>query len=74
MQKDPGRVLPGKKMAGHMGAKSVTTYNVQVVKIDRELSLLLVKGPVPGPTKGIVEVKDAVRKPVHMPAPTAKIG
>lgn len=55
-------MLPGKKMAGHMGAKMVTTFNVQVVKVDADLGVLLVKGPVPGPTKGIVHVRDALRK------------
>jgi large subunit ribosomal protein L3 len=62
-------VLPGKKMAGHMGAKNVTTPNVQIVKIDEELGLLLVKGPVPGPANGVVELWDALRKP--MPTRTA---
>lgn len=56
-------------MAGHMGAKSVTTPNIQVVKIDEELGLLLVKGPVPGPSKGVVYVRDALRK--TMPATAA---
>jgi len=51
-------------MAGHMGAKNVTTFNVKVVKVDPDLGLLLVKGPVPGPAKGIVYVRDALRKPL----------
>jgi large subunit ribosomal protein L3 len=51
-------------MAGHMGAKSVTTPNVKVIKIERELGILLVKGPVPGPSKGVVYVRDALRKPM----------
>jgi large subunit ribosomal protein L3 len=50
-------------MAGHMGAKSVTTPNVQIVKVDEELGLLLVKGPVPGPSKGVVYIRDALKKP-----------
>jgi len=49
-------------MAGHMGAKNVTTSNLQVVKVDRNLGLVLVKGAVPGPTKGVVYVRDAIRK------------
>lgn len=51
-------------MAGHMGAKSVTTPNVQVVKVDPTLGVLLVKGPVPGPSKGVVHIRDALRKPM----------
>jgi large subunit ribosomal protein L3 len=55
-------------MAGHMGAKSVTTPSVQVVKIDQDLGLLLVKGPVPGPSKGVVYIRDALRKPMPVTA------
>jgi large subunit ribosomal protein L3 len=65
-QQDPGRVLPGKKMAGHMGGKNVTTVNVQVVKVDPSMGLLLVKGAVPGPSKGIVYIRDALRKPIPL--------
>jgi large subunit ribosomal protein L3 len=54
-------VLPGKKMAGHMGAKSVTTLNLLVLKVDTELGVLMVKGAVPGPAKGYVYVRDALR-------------
>lgn len=61
-------MLPGKKMAGHMGAKSVTTPSVKVIKIDRELGILLVKGPVPGPSKGVVWIRDALRKPMPIGA------
>jgi len=46
-----------------MGGKNVTTRNLEVVKIDQELGLLLVKGAVPGPSKGVVYVKDALMKP-----------
>lgn len=59
---DPGRVLPGKKMAGHMGAKNVTTSNLQVIKVDPNLGLVLVKGAVPGPSKSVVYVRDALGK------------
>jgi large subunit ribosomal protein L3 len=51
-----------------MGAKSVTTPNVQVVRVDPALGVLLVKGPVPGPAKGIVHIRDALRKPLPVPA------
>jgi len=49
-------------MAGHMGAKNVTTMNLQVIKVDPNLGLVLVKGAVPGPTKSVVYVRDAVGK------------
>lgn len=50
----PARVLPGMKMAGRMGNERVTIQNLEVVKIDSERNLLLVKGAVPGPKKGLV--------------------
>ncbi len=61
---DPGRVFKGKKMAGRMGAERVTTQNMRIVKIDRGLNLLYVKGAVPGQNGGFVEIKDAVKKPL----------
>ncbi|WP_111978846.1 50S ribosomal protein L3 [Algibacillus agarilyticus] len=57
----PGRVFKGKKMAGHMGAERVTTQNLEVVRVDAERNLLLVKGAVPGATNGSVIVKPAVK-------------
>jgi len=60
---DPGRVFKGKKMAGHMGAERVTTQNLEVVAIDLEYNLILVKGAVPGARKGWVLINDAVKKP-----------
>ncbi|KTW26754.1 50S ribosomal protein L3 [Pneumocystis carinii B80] len=59
---DPGRVLPGKKMAGRMGGKNVTIQNVPIIKIDHENGLILVKGSVPGPDKGYVTIRDAIKK------------
>ncbi|OLL22894.1 54S ribosomal protein L9, mitochondrial [Neolecta irregularis DAH-3] len=61
---DPGRVHPGKKMPGRMGGKQVTTHNCQVVKIDTNLNIILVKGAVPGPKGGEVMVVDAIKKEV----------
>jgi large subunit ribosomal protein L3 len=58
---DPGRVFPGKKMAGHMGHEQVTVQNVAVVKVDVENQLLLVHGSVPGPRSGIVVIRKAVK-------------
>ncbi|EPX84226.1 LSU ribosomal protein L3P [Rubellimicrobium thermophilum DSM 16684] len=60
---DPGKVFKGKKMAGHMGTTRVTTQNLQVVRIDSERGLVMVKGAVPGNKGGWVTVKDAVKKP-----------
>ena len=58
----PGKVFKGKKMAGHMGAVRVTTQNLQVVKVDLERGLIMIKGAVPGSKGGWVTVKDAVKK------------
>jgi len=57
----PGRVFKGKKMAGHMGARKVTTQNLQVVRVDSGRNLLLIKGAVPGATGGTVVVRPAVK-------------
>ncbi len=57
----PGKVFKGKKLAGHMGAEAVTIQNLEVVRVDVENNLILVKGAVPGPRKSIVTVRDAVK-------------
>lgn len=57
----PGRVFKGKKMSGHMGAELVTTQNLDVVRVDVERNLLLVKGAVPGATNGDLIIKPAVK-------------
>ena len=57
----PGRVFKGKKMAGHMGDVRVTTQNLEVVQIDVERNLLLIKGAVPGASGGQVSVRPAVK-------------
>ena len=57
----PGRVFKGKKMAGHMGAARVTTQTLEVVKIDQENNLLLIRGAVPGAKGGDVIVTPAVK-------------
>ena len=66
---DPGKVFKGKKMAGHMGAEQVTTQNLEVVAVDEEDNLVLVKGAVPGAKSGWVLVTDAVKKPMHADVP-----
>merc|ERR1711916_356159 len=57
----PGRVFKGKKMAGQMGNERVTTQNLEIVRVDAERNLLLIKGAVPGATGGNVIVKPAVK-------------
>jgi large subunit ribosomal protein L3 len=57
----PGRVFKGKKMSGHMGAEQVTVQNLEVVRVDAERNLLLIKGAVPGAPGGDVIVRPAVK-------------
>lgn len=57
----PGRVFKGKKMAGHMGDENVTTQGLEVVRVDSERNLLLIKGAVPGAPGGDVIVRPAVK-------------
>lgn len=57
----PGRVFKGKKMSGHLGAERVTVQSLEVVRVDTERNLLLVKGAVPGATGGDVIVRPAVK-------------
>ncbi len=57
----PGRVWKGKKMSGHMGAAKSTTQNLEIVRVDTDRNLLLVKGAVPGAPGGDVMVKPAVK-------------
>ena len=57
----PSKVFKGKKMPGHMGGKKVTTQNLEIVRVDAEKNLLLVKGAVPGPKKALVTVKETVK-------------
>jgi len=61
MAQDPGRVFPGKKMTGHMGDETVTTQNLDIVRVDETRQLLLVKGAVPGAKGGFVTVRPAVK-------------
>jgi large subunit ribosomal protein L3 len=57
----PGRVFKGKKMAGHMGAEQVTVQNLEVVRVDVDKNLLLVRGAVPGATGADLVVRPAVK-------------
>lgn len=57
----PGRVFKGKKMPGQMGNVKVTVQNLEIVRVDAEKNLILVKGAVPGPKKSVVMLKDTVK-------------
>ena len=58
----PGRVFKGKKLPGHMGHVTVTIQNLQVVRVDMDKNVILVKGSVPGPKGAILKIKNAVKK------------
>ena len=58
---DPSRIFPGKKQAGHMGVDQVTVQNLDVVKVDPELNMLVVRGAIPGPKGGLVTIKSTVK-------------
>lgn len=66
---DPGKVFKGKKMPGQMGNKSACVQNLEVVAVDLEDNLILVKGAIPGANKGWVIISDAVKKPLPEEAP-----
>lgn len=57
----PSKVFKGKKMPGHMGSKKITIQNLEIVRVDAEKNLLLVKGAVPGPKKSLVTIKETVK-------------
>ena len=57
----PSKVFKGKKMPGHMGAKKVTIQNLEVVRVDADKNLLLVKGAIPGAKKALITVKESVK-------------
>lgn len=61
---DPGHVIKGKKMPGHMGSKKRTVQNLRVVKVDTERNLILVKGSLPGPNGSIIAVRPAKKRKV----------
>ena len=58
---DPSKVFKGKKMPGQMGNKQITVQNLEVVRVDKENNLLLIKGSVPGPKKCLVTIKETVK-------------
>ncbi len=58
---DPSKVFKGKKLPGHMGSEKVTVQNLNIVKVDAQRGLLLVKGAIPGPKGGLLVIKDSVK-------------
>ncbi len=61
MAQDPGRVFPGKKMSGHLGDATVTTQNLDVIRIDEARQLLMIRGAVPGASGGYVTIRHAIK-------------
>ena len=61
MAQDPGRVFPGKRMTGHLGSVQRTTQNLEVLRVDAERGLLLIKGAIPGSRGGDVVVHPSVK-------------
>ena len=72
-RQDPGKVFKGKKMAGHLGQERVTTQGLEVVRVDAERGLVLIKGAVPGSEGSWVEIRDSVKSklPENLPMPGA---
>lgn len=66
---DPGKVFKGKKMHGHMGQKKVTTQNLEVVSVDTDRNLILVRGNVPGSEGSWIRLSDAIKRPLPENAP-----
>lgn len=58
---DPGRIWKGKKMPGRMGHQNVSIQGIQIAKVDPELDLIYLAGIVPGPNKGVVQIRDTIR-------------
>ena len=58
---DPARVFKGKLLPGHMGAENVTVQNLDVVMVDGERNIIVIKGAIPGPKGGLVEIKSSVK-------------
>jgi large subunit ribosomal protein L3 len=69
---DPGRVFPGKRMAGHMGASRSTVQNVEIIRVDTERQLLLIRGALPGSRGGGVTVRPTTRAAKAVVAAAAK--
>jgi large subunit ribosomal protein L3 len=74
-RQDPGRTFKNKKMAGHLGAEQITQQNLQVVSVDVERNLILIKGAVPGFDNAYIKVVDAEKRarPANAPYPAVKV-
>ena len=70
---DPSRIFKGKIGAGHMGDEQVTVQNLDVVKVDAELNMIVVRGAIPGPKGGIVFLKNTVKTQIEKKGPAAGI-
>lgn len=72
---DPGKVFKGKKMAGHLGDERVTQQNLEIVRVDEEANIILVKGAIPGAKNSYVEIRDANKSalPAEAPYPAVEI-
>ncbi|MCX5616737.1 50S ribosomal protein L3 [Bombella sp. TMW 2.2559] len=68
-RQDPGKVFKGKKMAGHLGDKRVTTQNLEIAAVDEERNLIMVRGAIPGAKNSVVLVRDAIKKARNADAP-----
>ena len=68
-RQDPGKVFKNKKMAGHLGDETVTVQNLQVVRVDAERGLIMIKGAVPGAEGSYVKIRDAVKRKLPKDAP-----
>ena len=66
---DPGRVFKNKKMAGHMGNTRITQQNLEILEVDDENGIIVIKGSIPGPKNAYVEIKDAVKVVLPQNAP-----
>lgn len=62
MAASPGRVFKGKKLPGQMGGKTITMQNLEIVRVDAEKNVVLIKGNVPGPKKGFVKISTSIKK------------
>ena len=74
-RQDPGRTFKNKKMAGHLGVEQITQQNLQIVSVDVERNLILIKGAVPGVDNAYVKVVDAQKRarPANAPYPAVKV-
>ena len=68
-RQDPGKTFKGKKMPGHLGAETVTTQNLEVVKTDADRGLIMVRGSIPGSKGGWIHLRDAVKRKLPDSAP-----